>query len=420
MVACSQESVICEMLSKSKLPIKRMKSSIGIWRYVRWIGVPASILLALLAFLWFRSGWDIRYMMRVLVHRESSTSDFQWKDSMPVAPAAVVVPWLEAPNCSAVESAFATQPGISGMNRYLSQGGAVALVVVHNGALVCEWYGNGGARDRLAAAFSMSKTVISLVLARAVLAGKIASLDDPITVQLPALVARDRRFDGIKLADLVDMRSGIAFQHVTSFPWVDQDSPAVYYASDLAETTLARSRIEAVPGRFLYNDYAPNLIGLALQRAYRAPLATGPMQALWTQLGSEYPAAWSIDSHGFAWHESGLIVTARDFARVGQLMLDNGKVGDRQVAPSAFITRSLDPVGRKTVVTFDGTELGYRNGWWVLGDDLIAMGAHGQIMLVSLATKTVIVRMGHDGHDETNISIARRLQRVANSLAASP
>jgi CubicO group peptidase (beta-lactamase class C family) len=385
-------------------------------RYVRLV-VPASV-LAFLAFLWVKAGMDVRYMMRVLVHRDSSTSDYRWKDSMPIQAATPSIPWREAPDCGSVANAFAAEPGISDMNRYLTNGGALSLVVVRDGAIVCEWYGNGGARDRPAAAFSMSKTVVSLLLARAVAGGKIASLDDPITAHVPALGARDRRFAAITLANLVDMRSGIAFAEETRFPWVNQDAPAVYYASDLASTVIERPRIEKPPGAFVYNDYAPNLIGLALQRAYKSPLASGPMQTLWSELGAEYPAAWSVDGHGFAWHESGLVVTARDFARVGRLMLDHGRVGDRQVAPDAFLSRSLDPVERETVVTFPGTPVGYRNGWWVLGDqDLVAMGAHGQVMLVSLATNTVIVRMGEDGHDETNISIARRLQRVANRLS---
>lgn len=384
-------------------------------RHTLWL-LPA-MLFAFLLFLWIKAGMDVRYMMRVLVHRDSSTSDYRWKDSMPVAPAASPSPWREAPDCPAVTAAFTQEPDLTDLDTYLTQGGTLALVVVRDGAIVCDWYGNGGARDRPAAAFSVSKTVIALLLARAVDEGKIASLDDPITVHVPALAARDHRFSAISLADLVDMRSGIAFDEHTSFPWVDQDAPAVYYASDLAATVVDRPRIEAPPGRFVYNDYAPNLIGLALERAYGRPLAPGPMQALWSELGAESPATWSVDGHGFAWHESGLVVTARDLARVGRLTIEDGKVAGRQVAPRSFLTRSLDPIGRRAAATFAGSEVGYRDGWWVLGDhELIAMGAHGQVMLVSLATNTVIVRMGQDGHDETNIAIARRLQRVARRL----
>ena len=376
-----------------------------------------AMLLAFVGFLWVRAGMDARYLLRVLVHGDSSTSDHEWKDSMAVAAASPSIPWTEAPDCGGVASAFAAEPGLSDMASYLAQGGALALVVVRDGAIVCEWYGNGGARDRPAAAFSMSKTVVSLLLARAIAERHIASLEDPITRYVPELVERDRRFASITLADLVDMRSGIAFDAETDFPWVDQDAPSVYYASDLWKTVVERPHIEGPPGAFVYNDYAPNLIGIALQRSTGRSLASGPMQALWSEIGAEFPAAWSVDAHGFAWHESGLVVTARDIARVGQLVLDRGKVGIRQVAPGAFLERSLAPVGRTPVATFAGTAVGYWNGWWTLGDrDLIAMGAHGQVMLVSPATRTVIVRMGEDGHDETNISIARRLQRVANRL----
>jgi len=109
-------------------------------------------------------------------------------------------------------------------------------------------------------------------------------------------------------------------------------------------------------------------------------------------------------------------------------MLDDGKVEGRQVAPAAFLARSFDPVGRQRATQFAGIEFGYRNGWWVPNDhELFAMGRFGQLMLVSPATRTVIVRLGLDGHNgssglgfdgdgETNISIVRRLERVVTRL----
>jgi CubicO group peptidase (beta-lactamase class C family) len=144
------------------------------------------------------------------------------------------------------------------------------------------------------------------------------------------------------------------------------------------------------------------------------------MRALWTALGAEHAAAWSVDDEGFAWHESGFVVTARDLARIGGAMLDGGMFGGRRVAPAAFVTRSFDPAGRTPVVTFGDTALGYRNGWWVMRDGtLVAMGRHGQVMLVSPSTRTVVVRLGLDGHAETNVSIANRFHRLAARLAAA-
>ena len=200
----------------------------------------------------------------------------------------------------------------------------------------------------------------------------------------------------------------------------------------VAQLAIERTRIEGPTGRFVYNDYAPNLIGLAIEHGYGMRSTGRPMQALWSELGAEYAAAWTVDDRGFAWHESGLVATARDLARIGQLMLDDGKVGSRQVAPAAFLARSTDPAGRVRATAFAGVELGYRNGWWIPGsDDLLAMGAHGQVMLVSRPNRAVIVRMGSDAHDgsrglgfdgrgETNVSIARRFERVAAALRRLP
>ena len=374
------------------------------------------------------SGCDVSYVLRVVAHRDSHTDDHTWKRTVTLPPAAVPVAWRESPACQAVVAAFATDADAPPLFDYLARGGALAFVVVREGAIACEWYGNGGAQSLPAAAFSISKTVTSLLLARAVAQGKLAGLADPITAHVPALAGRDPRFAAITLADLVDMRSGIAFDETVSFPWVNRDPPEVYYASDLARTALERTRIEGPPGAFVYNDYAPNLLGLALQHGYGRQTTAGPMQALWSELGAEAAALWTVDDRGFAWHESGLVATARDLARVGQLVLDGGKVAGRQVAPPEFLSRSDDPAGRVRATTFAGVELGYRNGWWIPGEgELLAMGAHGQIMLVSRAGRTVIVRLGRDGHGgsrglgfdghgETNVSIARRFQRAAARL----
>jgi CubicO group peptidase (beta-lactamase class C family) len=383
-------------------------------RALGWAIGAATVALA--GLLWVRADFDARYLARVVVHRDSSTRDYLWKRALPIARAPAPIAWREAIDCGPVARALAADPDAADLADYLARGGALGFVVVRDGAIACEWYGNGGARERPAAVFSVSKTITSLLVARAIADGAPLALGDAITAHVPVLAARDPRFAAITLAALVDMRSGIAFREDAVFPWVDQDSPRVYYASDLAATVLARPRVEAPPGGFVYNDFAPNLLGLALERATGGG-AAGPTGALWAALGAEYPAQWSADDHGFAWYESGFVATARDLARLGQVMLDGGRLGDRQVAPAAFVARSLDPAGRAPVVDFAGVRLGYRNAWWVLDDRAIAaMGRHGQIVVVAPATRTVIVRLGESGHAETNASLVSRFARLAARL----
>jgi len=365
---------------------------------------------------------DARYMLRVVTRGDASSDDMHWKRSVWVEPSVAAAPWKVAPACDELARAFAAEGDIPPFAEYLAQGGAFAFVAVRDGTLACEWYSAGGEGPH--AAFSVSKSVVALLLARAQAEGRISALDEPVTRYLPELSKRDPRFHSVTLAALLDMRSGIDFDENTRFPWVNRDAPRVYYASDLAQTSLTYPRIAAPPGAFRYNDYAPNLLGLALERAYASRLVPGPMRALWAALRAEARAGFLVDDRGFAWHESGLLIGARDLARIGQLMLDDGRVDGREVAPSSFIARSFDPAGASTAATFAGVALGYRNGWWIPGEgELLAMGRFGQIMHVSRAKRTVLVRLGRDGHEgeglgfhagrETNVSIAQRFRRVA-------
>lgn len=360
------------------------------WRRIVW-AVPATAILALGVLLLGAAGGDGRYVLRVLWHRDSDIADVEWKAHTTVA-ATDPRPW---PTGECPVADLPTQH-------------AQSLVVVQAGRLVCQWYGDGGAPDRPAPAFSVSKTMLALLVERSVADGTLPGLDTPVTDGIPELAARDPRFSAITLADLIDMRSGIAFSLDVPFPWVNQDQPAVYYATDLARTVVERPMITSPPGPFTYNDYAPNLVGLAYQRLAGESPTEAPLQRLWADLGAQDPVLWCVDDHGFPYHESGMVVTARDLARVGQLLLDDG-------VPS-FTARSLEPTEPAT--TLDDITVGYHNGWWLLpGHDLAAMGDHGQIMIVSPGTDTVVVRMGDD--DESgNIELATVLQELAHRVAA--
>ena len=55
------------------------------------------LVVALFGFLWLRAGMDVHYLLRVLIHRDSSTSDYHWKRAATVAPAATPSPWPRFP-----------------------------------------------------------------------------------------------------------------------------------------------------------------------------------------------------------------------------------------------------------------------------------------------------------------------------------
>jgi hypothetical protein len=217
------------------------------------------------------------------------------------------------------------------------------------------------------------------------------------------------------------MRSGIEFKVASAFPWFNQDAPRVYYASDLQAATLTFPSIESAPGPFTYNDWAPNLLGIAYQRA-TAHLMTGPAAAaLWSDLGARNPAEWLVDGHGFPWQESGFVASASDIARIGQLLLD--------IQHSDFVRRSAAALNTPVISRdagapprYGSVPMGYGNGLWILHDTAepvyAALGRHGEVMIADPATDTVIVRLGDSGDENlaTEPQIAVQLERWARRL----
>ncbi|WEO78770.1 serine hydrolase [Cryobacterium sp. SO2] len=381
-------------------------------------GVGGAVMAVFLVVL-VLSGGDLVYAWRVLAYQESDTRDTEWKASVPI-PATDPRPWPAEVDCAPVNAALRAT-GADGLDDWLHAGGGSAFVVIQNGVLTCEDYADGITASSALPVFSVSKTLTSLLLSRAVEEG-VVDYDDSIVEYLPELAERDARFADITLGDLVDMRSGIAFTVAAGFPFLDQDAARVYYATDLRAALLRYPEIVAAPGTFAYNDYAPNLIGLALERAGQSAIGTD-MSRLWQQLGAQDGAKWLVDDAGFAWHESGLVASARDLARVGELLLDGGQADGRPVAPDAFLARTQSRGGAETVQSLAADGMGYANGWWVLdsGRSYVALGRYGQLVVVHPKTRTVIVRLGVEGYEghESDAAIARRLTAVAEQLGGS-
>ncbi|MBL0885982.1 serine hydrolase domain-containing protein [Myceligenerans indicum] len=384
-------------------------------------GVLAVTVLALglLAAATALSDGDLAYAGRVLTHGDAGTDDVLWKHAVTVPASSGPRAWPENPDCRDVEAALGTD---GNADLHLRAGGARALVVVRDGEVICEWYADGVTPDDPLPAFSVSKSLLALLLARAEAEGVI-DLDEAITTYVPELAERDARFTAVTLRDLLDMRSGVAFDAEAGFPWLDQDAARVYYASDLRSTVLTRTQIEAPPGSFVYNDYAPNLLGLAYERATGETLDAHALPAFWDELGAEHEARWLVDGEGFPWHESGAVLTARDLARVGQLLLDGGRVDGRQVVPRDTVASALTVKETPPVVDWQVARFSYRGGWWGLDEadgTTAALGRFGQVMVVAPETGVVIVRLGADGYEqvETNAEIALRLTLAARALDA--
>lgn len=289
-----------------------------------------------------------------------------------------------------------TRGAAGDLNAFLAQTDTTAFLVVKDGVLVNEWYGDGVGRDTLQTSFSVSKSFLSTLIGLAISQGYIGSLDDPITKYVPELLDRDSRFSDITLKNLITMSSGLAYED-QKMPWGD---PAkTYYSPDLRATALSAVVKEAPGKTFLYNNYNPLLLGMALERSTGQTVSDYMSKVLWGPLGAEANASWSLDSanSGFEKMESGVNARAVDFARFGLMFANDGTVDGKQVVPEQWVR---DATAINT--TSDPAE-NYQYFWWVHSTgpqggtaDFAAQGNFGQYIYVAPDENIVMVRLGRD------------------------
>ncbi len=345
--------------------------------------------------------YPLDYVLRVLVRQDSDINDFRWKPSRTIGASTAVRPIRRALDDPTVRAAFQAHPRIDDLNEFMTRIGSTALLVLKDGALIFEEYFNGSGDEAPQAVFSVSKSLFSVMVGGAIARGDLGNLETPITRYLPELAQRDARFARIMLGNLLDMQSGIAYNPSVDFPFVNQDPPLVYYANDLRSNVLVHTQIDSEPGVFRYNDYNPNLVGLALERASERDLFDMFSQNVWQPLGAEFEALWTADYRGFPQLESGFVARARDLARFGGMMLESGRVGEGPLIPPDWHHRSTHWEKPPQLDEYNGRQWGYRTGWWLIArpsgpPDYSAIGRFGQFIYVSPRSGVVIVRTGTD------------------------
>ncbi len=281
-----------------------------------------------------------------------------------------------------------------GFDEFLSGSGTVAWIVLQNGQLVDERYYDGYSRSSTVPSFSVAKSLVGALVAIAHGRREIQDLDEAITVRLPKLAQADRGWGKVTWQHLLDMRSGVNFKE--DYADLNSDIAKMYLGDDIASLSLSL-RLSGKPDKqFAYNSANTQLLAMALEQATGKNIADQLEERLWQPFGAEFDATWSTDRAKPASLKAFCCLNARaiDFARFGQLILDHGRVGSREVIPSSWIDRLL---------TKANNGKSYADQWWLLRDTnergasgaLLAEGILGQFVFVDPQSRVVIVRMGH-------------------------
>jgi hypothetical protein len=141
------------------------------------------------------------------------------------------------------------------------------------------------------------------------------------------------------------------------------------------------------------------VLGWVLERATKQSISHFMTEQLWKPAGMESYGFWMVDgpsAQGREFTGGGFNAVARDYARLGLLMLRGGRAGSRQVVPQAWVTESTQPTSREPIEP-DDPNFSYHFQWWPLvqSQAYMARGLQGQAIYVDPATQTVVVKLSY-------------------------
>ena len=157
---------------------------------------------------------------------------------------------------------------------------------------------------------------------------------------------------------------------------------------------------------FDYHDANSQTLGILLTRLYKRPYEDYLRELLWDPMGGGAAEVWLDRPEGSAHHNCCLLAKAIDWAKVGQMLLDNGEINGTQVVPADWVKQQVSPnltphYGFQTWIASNAEHNprtgggGYRRDEDWLADDVFFFSGYGaQRVYVSREAGLVIVRLG--------------------------
>ena len=273
----------------------------------------------------------------------------------------------------------------------------VAFVVIQGNQLWHEWYRDGYApeNNKQTNSFSMAKSVVTLLLGKAIMQGKIDSLDQPVGDFIPEF--NSGKAADLTLGDLSSMSSGLDWNEHYISPF--SITARSYYTTDLRTLTRGLEVVEAPGMVFKYKSGATQLLAMALEKALGMSLSDYLSTEFWGPMGMEQEALWQVDSRSSGLEKAYCCIgsNARDFARLGVLINQQGMFNKKQLLPKSFIHTITQPRFKES------PHYGY--GFWLTkfrNKKVYYMrGILGQYVIAVPEDQIVIVRLGHQRGPKT-------------------
>ncbi|ASK28749.1 serine hydrolase [Chryseobacterium sp. T16E-39] len=293
-----------------------------------------------------------------------------------------------------------------------------SLLMIKDGKVIAEYYYRNNQKQKPVIIFSGTKSIISLLTGIAYEKRYIESLEDPVVKYVPAL--KGTVYEKVKIQNLLDMSSGVNWS---------EDYGDI--RSDVVQSILStlKGSLNDYPKRMtrkrpqgIYNQYTSmdtQVLSMVIAGATNQSIQDFFKNSLWDKIYAEDDAYFLVDKKGNPLAYGGLIISTRDWSKIGLLMLNGGKNSKGEsIFSEKWIKESITPTKSQLMPgkrSNSDSEEGYKNQWWFPinreGMDFSAIGIYGQTLYINPKRKIIIAsNSAYADYTEDPTGDSRRLK----------
>ncbi len=303
--------------------------------------------------------------------------------------------------------------------RWIDERALTSLLVLQDGTIRHESYYLGTGPEDRRISWSIAKSYLSALLGVLLADGAIASIDDPVVKYAPSL--RGSAYENASIRNVLNMASGVVFDedYMDARSDINRMGREVALGGTLDAFTASFADSFAAPGEaWQYVSIDTHVIGMVIRGATGQSVTDLLDEKILRPLGMEQDGYYLTDGEGVAFVLGGLNFTTRDYARFGQMILQDGEYNGQQVVPADWIAASTTA----SAPTAEG-KIRYGYQWWIPWDarpgEVLGRGVYGQYLYIDRTRGVLIVATAADrkfrdpGVSRANIEM---LRQIADSL----
>ena len=316
------------------------------------------------------------------------------------------------------------------ISEFITRTDSGALLVLKDGKVTFEQYWQTGGRDQTWLSMSVAKSFISALIGIAVDQGLIGDITEPVTDYVPELAGS--AYDNVRIKDILQMSSGASWNEDYGDPESDINRFGRVFALGGSMNEFAATLVpDLTPGTYnRYNSTDTQVLGMLLTKVTGRSVNDYMIEMLWHPMGAENVGYWLTDAEGMEMAFGGLNITARDYAKLGEMYRMGGALNGQQIVPADWVKASITPDAPHLMPGNNPNSdwpIGYGQQWWIPEGDVgefMAIGVYNQFIYVAPESNTVIVKLSANSAygtpDDPDASSEFESLELFRAIAAQP